>query len=424
MKIRPISVVFYAALFGMTFSCAPNEEPADPEKSLLERAKAVHMEALTLDTHVDIPGEQYATPGIDPGSEDSPLRCSLPKMEKGGLDGVFLAVFVGQRSELNENGYTLARKIAQAKFEAIHRLTESMYPDRCRLATSPEQVEQTVASGKRAILIGIENGYPIGEDLEQLRKYYDLGARYVTLSHSAHNQICDSSSPEKPMHGGLSDFGRQVVREMNRLGMMVDVSHISEKSYWDVLEITRAPIIASHSGCYALNPHNRNLTDTQLKALAENGGVIQIVALSAFLKAMPPERMDAIRALRKELGFRRIGSRRLREMSDEEKAEYERLRAAYLERMKGIDEIFPPADLSVFVDHIDHAVQVAGIDHVGIGTDFDGGGGIPGFNDHSECMNVTRELLQRGYSEEDIRKIWGGNLLRVWREVERIAADS
>jgi microsomal dipeptidase-like Zn-dependent dipeptidase len=387
----------------------------------LAKAAEIHKEAITLDTHVDIPGARYATEDIDPGAEGSRLRCTLPKMEKGSLDGVFLAVYVGQRGKLNEDGFTAAKESALAKFEAIHRLAKSMYPERCTLVTSTEELTKVLPTGKRAIMIGIENGYPVGEDLGLLKTYYDLGARYITLSHSGHNQICDSSGPEEPLHGGLTDFGRDVVKEMNRLGIIVDVSHISVDSFWNVLETSTAPVIASHSGCYALNEHDRNLTDEQLKALAEKGGVVQIVALSGFLKNQPPERREAVMALREELGYRWISSERFKEMTDEEKAEYQALRDTYEERMKVIDEQFPPADLSVFVNHIDHAVQVAGIDHVGIGTDFDGGGGIPGFNDHSECLNVTIELLRRGYTEEDIQKIWGGNLLRVWREVEDVA---
>jgi membrane dipeptidase len=208
---------------------------------------------------------------------------------------------------------------------------------------------------------------------------------------------------------------------MNRLGIMVDVSHISEKSFWDVLDISKAPVIASHSGCYALNEHNRNLNDEQLAAMAQNGGVIQIVALSSFLKEPSSGRREAILALREKIGFRRVPSRRLQEMSERERSEYEHILEAYLKGMEVIDKKFPPASLADFVDHIDHAVRIAGNDHVGIGTDFDGGGGITGFNDHSDCPNVTEELIRRGYSEEDIRKIWGGNLLRVWREVEKTA---
>jgi microsomal dipeptidase-like Zn-dependent dipeptidase len=397
---------------------APRSAAHASDTPILAKARKIHEQVITLDTHVDIAGSQYATPRLDPGIENPRLKCDLVKMKKGGVDGVFLAVYVGQRAALDDAGYKVAQDSALAKFEAIHRLLKTMHPDKCSLATSPEQVERIARTGKRVVMIGIENGYPVGTDLSMLGKYYDLGARYITLSHSGHNQICDSSGPPQPMHGGLSQFGKQVVAGMNRLGMMIDVSHISEKSFWDVLEITRAPIIASHSGCAALNPHDRNLTDAQLRALAGNDGVIQIVALGSFLKADSPERRKAITELLQELGFQR---QRRQEMTDDQIADFEKLQSAFQERMKAIDEKYPTADLKTFVDHIDHAVKIAGIDHVGIGTDFDGGGGIRGFTDHSEALNVTVELVRRGYSKKEIQKIWGGNLLRVWRAVEKAA---
>lgn len=408
-RIRVMTVLAAGFVLGSSFG-APAEE------RLIAKAKKIHENAITLDSHVDIGGARYATAELDPGIDNPRLKCDLVKMRKGGLDGVFLAVYVGQRPALDEAGFKAAYEAAMVKFEAVHRLTETMHPDKCVLVTSPDALKETVKTGKRAIMIGIENGYPIGTDLSLIRKYYDLGARYITLSHSGHNQICDSSGPEQPMHGGLSEFGKKVVAEMNRLGMMVDVSHVSEKTFWDVIKISKAPFIASHSGCSALNTHDRNLTDEQLRALARNGGVVQVVALGSFLKADSPERRQALAALREELGFGRTGRQDRQAMSEEQR---EKLYAAYQEQMKDIDDKYPTADLNVFVDHVDHAVKVAGIDHVGIGTDFDGGGGIRGFNDHSEAGNVTVELLRRGYSEKQMRKIWGENLLRVWQDVEK-----
>jgi membrane dipeptidase len=346
------------------------------EQQIIRKAKVIHKKALTLDTHVDIPGAQYATEALDPGIDNPKLKCDLVKMNKGGVDGVFLAVFVGQKKR-DAEGYKNAYESAMVKFEAIHRLAEKMYPDRCELATSPGEVERIAKTGKRVIMIGIENGFAIGKDLSNVERFYNLGARYITLSHNGHNDICDSCNPRKKLgdketeHNGLSEFGEKVVAEMNRLGIIADVSHISVESFYDLINVSKAPIIASHSGCRALAEHSRNLDDEQLKALAQNGGVIQVVALGGFLKLGSP----------------------------------------------------PPADVKIYVDHIDHAVKVAGIEHVGIGTDFDGGGGIAGFNDHSEALNVTIELVRRGYSEEDISKIWGANFLRVWREVEKVAQE-
>ena len=252
-----------------------------------------------------------------PGSIIPGLRCDLTKMERGGLDGVFLAVFVGSRNDFSPEAYAKAQDTARIKFEAIHRLTEEMYPERCELALTPDDVERIAKTGKRAIMIGIENGYPIAEDITMVEKYYDLGTRYITLCHSSNNQICDSSSPKEPLHNGISEFGKQVVAEMNRLGIIADVSHMSEKSYWDLIEISKAPIMASHSGCWALNPVGRNLNDDQLRALTKNGGVIQIVALGGFLKAETPEHREAPPNSREEM---ELPSRReMYRMSEEER---------------------------------------------------------------------------------------------------------
>jgi membrane dipeptidase len=417
---RNVSYIVITALLA-TGLAALAQQSTVPSAAILAKANAIHKRIITLDTHVDV-SPQLATPESDPGSERSTQKCDLTKMEKGGLKGVFLAVFVGQRPDFSEQGYKYAYDAAMAKFEAIHRLAEKMYPNRCALATSPAEVERIAATGKRVIMIGIENGYPIGNDLSLIKKYYDLGARYITLSHSGHNQICDSSSVKVPLNNGLSEFGKKVVSEMNRLGIMVDVSHIAEKSFWDVLAVSKSPIIASHSGCAALTPHDRNLTDNQLKALAKNGGVIQIVALGSYLKTDPPERRQAQEELRKEMGFGRTSREEMQKLSEKERAEYQAKRNTYQDRMRAIDDKYPTATLTDFVDHIDHAVKIAGIDHVGIGTDFDGGGGIRGFNDDTEAPNVTAELVRRGYTESQIKKIWGTNLLRVWRDVERAAS--
>jgi membrane dipeptidase len=399
-------------LLSCAVRVAAAQKPA-PDAQLLARAKAIHERALTLDSHVDISGTNYATPEVDPGIDNPRLKCDLTKMERGGVKGVFLAVFVSQTPNLDADGYKRAYDQAIAKFDALVRLTQRMYPDRCAFARTPDEVEQIVRSGKRVIMTGIENGYPVGEDLGLIRRFYDLGARYITLAHSGNNQICDSSSASRPLNNGLSEFGRRVVAEMNRVGIMVDVSHISATSFWDVISVSKAPIIASHSGCAAITKVGRNLDDEQLKALSKNGGVIQIVSLSSYLKEDPPERRQAIQKLREELGVPRQGQ--------PPQAFTDELRARYDERMKEIDRLYPRATLTDMINHLDHAVKVAGIDHVGIGTDFDGGGGVSGFNDHSEALNVTVELVRRLYTEEQIRKIWGGNLLRVWRDVINVA---
>ncbi|HUT93118.1 MAG TPA: dipeptidase [Thermoguttaceae bacterium] len=391
------------------------------DASLAAKAESLHERVLTLDSHVDIAGAQYATDQLDPGIDHPKLKCDLVKMAQGGVDGVFLAVYIGQGPR-DAEGYRRAFDTATARFEAIHRLV-AQYPGRAELATSPDQVERIARTGKRAIMIGVENGYPIGTDLANVAKFYGLGARYVTLSHNGHNQVCDSCVPKPTLgdaaseHGGLSAFGREVVAEMNRLGMMIDVSHVAPESFRDVIERSKAPILASHSGCRALCDHPRNLDDAQLKTLARHGGVIQVVTVDVYLKGGLPKRRQAIRDLAQQVGIP------LNRDEPNLQQAAERQRREYRDGLTEIDKRYPLPNLRDYVDHVDHAVRVAGIDHVGIGSDFDGGGGIAGFDDHSEAPNVTRELLRRGYSEQDVEKIWGGNLLRVWREVERVAAE-
>jgi membrane dipeptidase len=420
----PFKTVTFSLVLMLTVTVGVVARQAQSADSLVARALAIHQRATTLDTHVDIGGATYATSALDPGAPTSPLKCDLTKMEKGGLDGAFLAVFVGQ-GPLDEAGYKDAWDQAMVKFEALRRLTTQMYPDRSAFAASPDEVERIVKTGKRVIMTGVENGWPVGTDVANVKKFYDLGARYITLAHGSNNQLADSSGAREPLNNGLSELGKRVVVEMNRLGMMVDVSHIAEKSFWDVIAITKAPIIASHSGCAAVTPHNRNLTDDQLRALAKNGGVMQTVALGSYLKTDVPGRRDAIAKLRAELGLPASGGGRGNPaMTADERADLQKKTALLQERMKQVDAQYPPAALKDFVDHLDHAVKVAGIDHVGIGTDFDGGGGVPGFNDDTDAPNVTIELVRRGYTEAQIRKIWGGNLLRVWREVEKVAASA
>jgi membrane dipeptidase len=396
------------------------QQSAPAKDPVRVKSDAIHARVLTLDTHVDMRNGDY-------GVLTEGQKVDLVKMQKGGMKGVFLAVFVGQRQAFDAAAYKTAYDSAMRQFDALDTLTQKTRPEMCAFAASPAEVERIAKTGKRVIMTGVENGYPVGEDLANVKAFYDRGARYVSLTHGGHNQIGDSSSDRNPpRHGGLSPFGKQVVAEMNRLGMMVDVSHSAASTFWDVVKLSKAPIIASHSGCKAVNDVDRNLDDDQLRALAKGGGVVQIVALGSYLKADSPERAEAIRKLREEIGMQAGGRGRMggppgQTMTPEQQAEAQKRRAAYMERMKDVDAMFPPATLKDFADHLDHAAKVAGIDHVGVGTDFDGGGGFQGFNDHSEALNVTIELVRRGYTEQQIGKIWGGNLLRVWREVRKVA---
>lgn len=424
-----IAVLASTALLGAaSAACGGGADRSAPEteEELMARARAIHERVLTIDTHDDIPFT-FATPGPgnDPGLRDG-RQVTLPKMREGGLDVGFFIVYVGQMDRRDPGNYDRAKAMAIQKFEAIHRMTDTLYADQIGLALTPDDVLRIHGEGRLVAAIGIENGFVIGKDLSLLEEYYNRGARYMTLAHNGHNDISDSAQPRldfgdpREEHGGVSAFGEQVIAEMNRLGMMVDVSHISKNAMMDAVRLSRAPVIASHSSTVAVADHPRNMDDEQLRAMRDNGGVVQITALGAFVKVDPPEKGEAIRALREEMGITPGGGgggigAALARLSDEDRAEYDR-------RLAEINERWPPANVRDFVDHIDHAVRVAGIDHVGISSDFDGGGGIVGWQDASETFNVTLELVRRGYTEAQIEKLWSGNILRVWREVEEVAA--
>ena len=406
--MRSLLAIGALALLGACTATAPRTSAGD---ATTIRARAIHDRVLTIDTHDDIPFN-FATPEVDPGVRGA-RQVDIPKMVEGGLDVAFFIVYVGQGPRTPE-GNERAKEQALTKFRAIHRMAEEMHPDKIGIAYRADQVNRIARSGRRVAAIGIENGYVIGRDLTLIRRYYDLGARYMTLTHGGHNDIGDSATPrgdEPPAeHGGLSAFGREVVDRMNRVGMMVDVSHVAKSTSLDAIRHSRAPVIASHSGVRAVNDHPRNMDDEQLLALKRNGGVIQVVALGEFVKSSP-ERRAAAQAIYQQLGITRGRG----ELTPEQRAELRR-------RLAEVDAQFPPATVQDFVNHIDHAVKLIGIDHVGISSDFDGGGGVSGWRDASETFNVTLELVRRGYSEEQIRKLWGGNVLRVWREVEAVAA--
>lgn len=374
------------------------------EPEALERARALQQRIITIDTHADIPFN-FATAEVDPLNADR--QVNLEKMQAGGLDVAFFIVFVGQTPRTPGN-YEKARTDAMTKFDAIHRMTEKMYPNLIELAYTPADVRRINAAGKLVAAIGIENGSVIGTDLSFIKKYYDLGARYMTLAHSQHNDICDSSTdPRGPEHHGLSAFGRQVVAELNRVGMMVDVSHVSKDCMMQATAMSTRPVIASHSSTRAFADVPRNMDDEQLRAVARKRGVVQMVALANYVKVSPPAKVAAIDTLRRSMGISGGGRGAISALPAEQRAEYQR-------RLAEIEARYPGPNVSDFVNHIDHAVKVASIDHVGISSDFDGGGGITGWRDASETANVTAELLRRGYSESQIRKLWGENLLRVW----------
>jgi len=367
---------------------------------------------LTLDTHVDIPSGFMREPRFDVGN-DTMLLVDLPKMQRGGLDATFLVIFVEQ-GPLTPEGYAKAVAQAERKYSAIELMLQK-YPQRIRLATTPAQVRDNRAHGVLSAMIGVENAYSLGHDLRRIDAAYARGARYLGLVHVGNNDLCTSSLPNvelgesKPATAGITEFGRDAVARANRLGMMVDVSHASDACARDVLALSTAPIIASHSSARAMVDHPRNLPDDLLRAIAAKGGVIQAVAYKEFLKH-DPGREAAEKALQAEVAKQSGDSE-----FDSEKHEY---LPAYIAGMQQIQGRYPLATLDDYMDHIQHMVQVAGIDHVGLASDFDGGGGITGWMDASQTMNVTAALRQRGFGDSDIRKLWSGNLLRVWQDVE------
>ena len=409
-------------LFIIFFNC---ETPV--KKSTAEQ---IHQRIITIDTHDDIDVNNFKD-SLN-YTLDTDTQVNLPKMEKGGLDVSWFIVYSGQ-GELTKEGFDKASENAEAKFDAIDRLVNNYAPDQIELALTAADVRRIWKSGKKVAMIGVENAYPMGLDTANMKKYYDRGARYVSLAHNGHSQFADSNTGERDsiwLYNGLSDLGRTMVEKMNYYGIMIDLSHPSKKANLEMLTLSKAPVIASHSSARALCDHPRNLDDEQLLAIKKNGGVVQTVALGSYLNA---EKVKALRALRDsiyeqvsgEIGIEIISTRELKKLSVNEiskyKADYEKIVDASIKKIEEIKKIAPPVSVIDFVDHIDYLKKIMGIDHVGISSDFDGGGGIEGWSDASETLNVTKELVNRGYSEKEIKKIWGDNLLRVMGEVENVS---
>jgi membrane dipeptidase len=380
------------------------------EQKLIRKADKIQASVLTVDTHCDTPMD-FSDPLFDLGVRHEEGCVDFPKMVEGGLHAEFFAVFTGQGPR-DDSTFNKVHQKALEILAAIHRNVEKN-SSMAEIATTPDDAYRIKKAGKIAAFIGVENGYPVGKDLSRVKQYYDLGARYMTLAHTKNNDICDSSTdPAGAENDGLSVFGTQVVKEMNRLGMMVDISHISDKSFYDVLKVTDAPVLASHSSCRALCGSPRNLSDDMLLALKENGGVIQICILGNYLKTPDPNpELDAkLKELQNKYGDYNALTDSMKKIV---RKEFKAIQKAYEK----------PATVKDVVDHIDHVVQVIGVDYVGIGTDFDGGGGVDGCRDASEMKNITIELLRRGYSKPDIAKIWGGNIMRVLQKVEDLAKN-
>jgi membrane dipeptidase len=387
----------------------------ETEAQLVKRALEIHKRVLTLDTHADTP-LRMIEPGFDMAERHDPKetgsKVDYPRMKEGDLDAIFFAAFVAQDIR-DDDGNSRAKALCVQMIDSIITSTKKN-SDIVGLALNPDDAYALEKEGKRAIYIGIENGYPIGKDISNVELYFNKGVRYITLVHSTNNDLADSSTDSKgPEHGGISDFGSKVVSEMNRLGIMVDVSHGNDSVFYDAIKLSKAPIIATHSNARAVTNHKRNMTDEMLKLMADNGGVVQLTMLSSYLREAPPNiKLDSavnkLRASMKPISEMTMGDKKA-------------MRQSFQELNKKYPD--PPATVKHVVDHIDHIIKIAGIDHVGIGCDFDGGGGIEGVFDASEVMNITIEMVRRGYTEEQIEKIWGGNLIRVFKEVQAIAKE-
>ena len=425
--MKSIKLILILLLF---YSC--NEKKALTSEELYQKATEIHQNVITLDTHNDINIKNF-TDSIN-YTQRLESQVNLPKMKEGGLDVAWFIVYTGQDS-LNEYGYRKAHENAINKFNAIHRLVNDYAPDQVELALTSDDVRRINSSGKKIAMIGVENGYPIGTDIGNVKKFYDLGARYMSLAHNGHSQLSDSNTGEKDslwLHNGLSDLGKQVITEMNKYGIMVDISHPSKEANKQMIALSKAPVIASHSSARALCDHSRNLDDELLKLLKENGGVVQTVALGAYVnaeksKANESANKELYHKIAKELNTKFLEWEEYSKLSEDEQdsyyEQYQKILKIAATRNKEINEKYSRVNVSDFVDHIDYLVDLIGVEHVGISSDFDGGGGIEGWKDASETFNVTLELVKRGYTEDQITMIWSGNLLRVLDEVQKIAKE-
>lgn len=428
---RSIAALAAAAIFIASSGVAVSAQSGTDEAALIAKAKKIHADAITLDTHNDINTSNF-TEKLN-YTQDLPNQVNLPKMRQGGLDVSWMIVYTGQ-SELTEDGYRKAYDNAIDKFDAIHRLTEKIAPDKIELALTSNDVRRIIKSGKLVAMIGVENAYPVGTDLSRIKMFADRGARYMSLAHNGHSQLADSNTGEadgKWLHNGLSELGKKAIVEMNKWGIMVDVSHPSKQSNLQAIALSRAPVIASHSGARALCDHSRNLDDEQLEAIKKNGGVVQAVAFRSYVSKEKSElRAAKTTEIMKELaaaeGFKMLDRADAMKLPADERAAYQQKAQAFRTKVNPIvkerlKDVAPDVNVKDFVNHIDYLVKKIGVDHVGISSDFDGGGGVEGWDSAAETFNVTLELVRRGYTKQQIEKMWSGNLLRVLDQVQKVA---
>lgn len=426
---RLLSLLSSLALIA--FGCGSTDKGNLTDAELIEKAKGIHERVITLDTHDDIDPENFT--GETNYTQRLETQVNLPKMIEGGLDVAWFIVYVGQ-SELTPAGFDQAYKQADEKFKAIHRLCEEIAPDKIELALTSDDVRRISASGKKVAMIGVENGYPIGTDISRIKEFQERGARYMSLAHNGHSQLADSNTGERDsvwLHNGLSELGRQAIKEMNKWGIMVDLSHPSKAANMEMMKLSKAPVIASHSSARALNDVSRNLDDEQLMMLKENGGVVQAVAFKSYVNtkknsAYADSSRVIIAEVAKAEGFDVLDREAIMKLSDSARSGYIKKYRAISQKAKPrleqeVNPVAPPVNVADFVDHIDYLVKKIGLEHVGISSDFDGGGGVDGWSDASETFNVTLELVRRGYTEEQIGALWSGNLLRVLDQVQEVA---
>jgi membrane dipeptidase len=418
-----------AVLFSSPVTSIRAQVGADDPK-LIEKAQKIHKAVITLDTHDDINTANF-TDAVN-YTQDLNTQVNIPKMRKGGLDVAWFIVYTGQ-GPLTVEGYAAAYKNAIDKFDAIHRLTEKIAPNEIELALTSKDVRRIAKSGKLVAMIGVENGYSIGNDISKIKEFADRGARYFSLAHNGHSQLADSNTGEadgKFLHNGLSELGKQAIAELNKWGVMIDISHPSKQANIQAIKLSKAPVIASHSSARALADHSRNLDDEQLELIKQNGGVVQAVALRSYVnrqkaEARSSKQAEISRELAAKEGFTILARADVVKLPDAERTAYmakltdfrARTNPIIREQMKDL----PDVTVKDFVDHIDYLVKKMGIDHVGIASDFDGGGGVEGWDNAAETFNVTLELVRRGYTKKQIEKLWSGNLLRVLDQVQKVA---
>lgn len=382
------------------------------DQRLNAEARALHERLFTIDTHIDTPTHSLTKPGWNFGVRHEfaadGTQCDLPRMRAGGIDALVFAAYVGQGPRTPE-GNAIAHALAVNYLEGVHAAVRAN-ADACGIALAAEDGLRLKADGKRAIYLSLENAYSLGGDIGNVEKFHRLGVRMIGLTHMLNNDVADSSTdPRGAEWGGLSSFGRELVAECNRLGIVLDASHASDEALWDLLEVSRAPVMLSHSDCRAVCDHPRNVGDELLRALAAKGGTIQLNALAISLVNDPGNRRTQATA---EMLLRFKDAPLTAEVMAAIDREYDRACAAHPN---------PPVRLEDFLQHIEHAAKVAGIDAVGIGCDFDGGGGtFEGLRDVADYPNITAGLLARGWTEEQLRKLWGDNAIRVMRACERL----